>query len=114
MIDLEEVRAFIGERHTHKAIGEMQNDLEKAISYYFKVGDLFNEAQEQYEKKHAEKINEIERMDEQTETIRGALLKAALSGEKRKVQEFNLMQKSLKQIQMTLFQAIKTRDYNPH
>ena len=109
MIDLEVVKQFIAERHTHKAIGEMQDDLEKAITYFFEVGEAFNAAQEDYEKKHAEKINDIERMDEQTETIRAALLKASLSGERKRVQDLGLMQKSLKQIQMTLFQAIKTR-----
>ena len=109
MAELDEIRAFIIERHTHKAIGEMQNDLEKAISYYFKVGDWFNEAQEEYEKKHAQEIGKIERMNEQTETIRAALLKASLAQEKRRVQDFKLMQQSLKQIEMTLWQALKMR-----
>lgn len=109
MTSPEEIQTFISQRRTHKAIGEMQDDLEKAISYYWQVGDWANQAEEEYEKAHAQKILEIERMDDQTETIRQALMKAYLSPMKRKMLDYKLMQRSLKQIQMTLFQAIKTR-----
>ena len=70
MTELEEVRAFILEKHISEHIPEMEQALEKSIGYAQRVGFLANEAEHAYEKAYGESVERLESMTEQTETTR--------------------------------------------
>ena len=112
-IEIQGIRAFISEKHVSDFIPEMEISLEKAIGFSQRVGELANEAEHDYEVLHAECVTRLERLEEQTETTRKALLSGWLAEAKLKLSNLKVMRQSLKQIQMTLMQAIKTRREEP-
>lgn len=109
MTELEEIRAFIIEPHIDDSIGQMEEQLEKAIGYSQRVGELANAAEHRYEKAHAECIDRLEALTDETETTRKAKLMGWLADHKKELSDLKVMRNSLKQTSMSLMQAIKTR-----
>lgn len=108
MTELDEIREFIKASHISDSIAEMEVELETAITWESRVGFLCNEAESVFEKKYAEHLTRLEGIEE-TETTRKAKLAGWLADEKKSVADLKVMKHALKQIVMSLLQAIKTR-----
>lgn len=113
MTELEEIRAFISEPHIDDSIGQMEEQLEKAIGYSQRVGELANAAEHRYEKAHASFISRLEELTDETETTRKAKLMGWLADNKKELNDLKVMRNSLKQTMMSLMQAIRTRREEP-
>jgi hypothetical protein len=107
--ELTEIVDFIKQSHVDDAIPNMEISLDLAIGYQQRVGELLNEAIEDYEKGYMNKLDDLSKLDDETETTRKAKLNGWLAPKKRLVADLKTAHGSLKSIQMTLLQAIKTR-----
>lgn len=113
MNELEEIRAFISEPHIDDSIGQMEEQLERCIGYSQRIGELANASEHRYEKAHAECIEKLEALADETETTRKAKLMGWLADNKKELSDLKVMRNSLKQTMMSLMQAIKTRRDEP-
>lgn len=113
MTELEEIRAFIVEPHIDDSIGQMEEQLERAIGFSQRTGELCNIAEWKYERAHAECIEKLETLVDETETTRKAKMVGWLSDAKKELGDLKVMRNSLKQTIMSLMQAIKTRREDP-
>jgi hypothetical protein len=109
MTELEEIYHFCKASHVTDHIPEMEISLETANAYSVRVGMMLNEATEDFEKSHDAEISRLMEREDYTETTRKAHLLAMMSPKKKLVSDLKVLSRSLRTIQMTLMQAIKTR-----
>jgi hypothetical protein len=81
--EVHEIREFILARHTTNQIPEMEEVLERATAYAQRVGEIVNEAEQAYHLKLSEVMGELRNRDEETETSKGAALKARTASERK-------------------------------
>jgi hypothetical protein len=115
MSELEEMTQFVDayKDYTGDAIPDMQVMLRVAIAYGQRTGELLNVAERVYALKFSESLNKLRDAEEETETTRRAKLEAWCADEKFTVRTLKNLYATLKQIRMSLFQAIKTRREEP-
>jgi len=111
---MEDILTFIHQNeHISTEIPAMEKDLQHSIAYQQTVGELLNQAVMEYKLAYADRLSELERMEDITETIRKAKLEAWTAEKKRNVDDLKQIRATLKSIQMSLLQAIKTRREEP-
>lgn len=113
MNELDEIRAFIKSPHIDDSIGQMEEQLERAIGYGQRVGEMCNEAEHRYEKAHYDCIEKLEALTDETETTRKAKMMGWLADYKKELSDLKVAKHSLKQVQISLMQAIRTRREEP-
>jgi hypothetical protein len=106
--ELIEIADFIKDKTASTTIPEMEKDLELAIGYAYRVGELLNEAEFAYTRKREESLTRLRDMDEETETSRKTKLDSWVADEKRIWQNLRNMKSNLRALQMSLMQRIKT------
>ena len=112
--EIKEISDFVHNVQTVDAIPEMQGQLNSAIGYSQRIGELLNEAERAYSIKKANCINDLSTMeDEETETTRKAKLEEWTADEKKLWKDLKNIQTHLRQRIMSLFSAIKTRREEP-
>lgn len=116
MNEINEVLGFIEMYRitSEDAIPAMEVQLRLAIGYGQRVGELSIEAEKTYRLKFAKCLEDLGQMEEETETTRKAKLEAWTADEKAAAQHLKNIYSTLKQIRMSLFQAIKTRRTEPY
>ena len=111
---MEDILTFIhNNKHIATEVPAMESDLQYSIAYQQTVGELLNQAVLEYKLFYAEKLSELEQLNDLTETIRKARLEAWTAEKKRSVDDLKLCKGTLRSIQMSLMQAIKTRREEP-
>jgi hypothetical protein len=115
MDEMNEMLAFVEEFRTTATsdIPAMEIQLRLAIGYGQRVGELLIESEKAYRLKFAKCLNDLGMMEEETETTRKAKLEAWTAEDKATMQLFKNLYATLKQIRMSLFQAIRTRREEP-
>ena len=111
--EIEEISDFVRETSIVDSIPEMETQLDMAIGYSQRVGELLNEAERAYSLKKADSLNKLRDMEDETETTRKAKLEAWVAEEKKLYKDLKNIQTHLKQRTMSLFQAIRTRREEP-
>lgn len=107
---MDEILKFIHDSGTAATdIPAMERDLHYAISYEQRVGEALNQAVMDYKLFYAAKLEELGRMEDETETTRKAKLEAWTSEKKRTVDDLKQIKGSLKSIRMALHTSIKNR-----
>ena len=93
---------------------EMETNLNLAIGYSQRIGELLNQAEMVFSVKKADFLNRLGSMDEETEVLRKTKLDAWVAEDKKLCRDLKNIQTHLKQRIMSLFQAIKGRrgEYN--
>lgn len=111
MIDgeLSEIAAFIKTDSPIDSLVEMEQDLDRAIQYGFRIGELFIGAQHEYHKKKSSLANSLRAQEDLTETMRKAYLDAGLADEAKVLAELKNLATHLRGKRMFLHQSIKTR-----
>jgi hypothetical protein len=112
--EFEDIAEFIRHFSLSDAIPAMEKDLEKAIGYSQRIGEVYNDAEFAYRNKFAESLDRLGSHEDETETTRRAKLKAWTAEERRVRDNLKVTNTSLKIIRMALMQAIKTRREEPH
>lgn len=107
--EIREIYDFVGVVNTTDAIPEMQANLDAAIGYGARIGELLNEAERAYSLKKADCLNRLRNVDDETETTRKVKLEAWVADEKKLYKDLVNIKTHLKAREMSLFQAIKTR-----
>ena len=107
--EIKEISDFVHDVTSAEAIPAMQLQLDSAIGYSQRIGELINEAELAYSVKKADCLNKLRDMDEETETSRKTKLDAWTAEERKLYKDLKNIQTHLKQRIMSLFQAIKTR-----
>jgi hypothetical protein len=113
MNELEEIVGFIKQSHISDSIREMELSLDLANGYSQRVGELLNLAIWDYEKEYANKLSDLQTMDDETETTRKAKLNGWLADKKKIVSDLKVANNSLRGIRMSIMQAVKTRREEP-
>jgi hypothetical protein len=109
MNELLEIADFIKDQNAAGSIPEMEQDLETAIGYAYRVGELLNDAEFAYTKKRESLLAELRvYADDETETTRKSKLDAGVAEEKRVWQNLRNMKSNLRALQMSLMQRIRT------
>ena len=114
MNELEAIREFIIQEHPMDSIVLMQETLDHAIGFSQRVGELANQRELEFHLQYAEKLSELGRMEEETETMRKAKLNGWTAEAKKDLSDLKTLLGSLKSLRMMLMQAIKTRREEPH
>jgi methylthioribose-1-phosphate isomerase len=107
--EIKEIYEFVRDVSSTEAIPAMQLQLDTAIGYGARIGELLNEAERAYSIKKAECLNKLRDMDDETETTRKTKLEAWVADEKKLYKDLRNIQTHLKAREMSLFQSIKTR-----
>jgi phage-related protein len=107
--EIKEITYFVHEAKTVSEIPEMQRQLDLAIGYSQRIGELLNEAERAYSIKKANCLNDLRNLEEETETTRKVKLESWVAEEKKLWRDLKNIQTHLRQRIMSLFQAIKTR-----
>lgn len=112
--ELLDIVQFIKDFRLGDSIKEMEEDLQKAIGYSQRVGELQNEAEFVYHRKYAEQLNKLGMAEDETETTRKVKLESWTAEAKLVWQNLKTMTNSLKAVRMSLMQAIRTRREEPY
>jgi hypothetical protein len=107
--EIKEIYEFVRDITTTEAIPAMQMQLDTAIGYGSRIGELLNIAERAYSIKKADCINKLRDTDDETETTRKIKLEAWVADEKKLYKDLLNIKTHLKAREMSLFQAIKTR-----
>ena len=107
--EIEIVAHFINTYFLPDSIPEMEEDLLRASGFMYRIGTLVNEAEREYSLKKSNKLAELLSHENETETTRKAKLDAFVAEEKYLWNTAKNLKSALRSIQMSLFQAIKTR-----
>ena len=81
--EVETIREFVSGWSTSDSVWEMEKQIEKAIGYCQRVGELSNNAEVTYYSALNAAIEKIQDMVDETETSRQAKLKAFTAEQKR-------------------------------
>jgi hypothetical protein len=109
MNEIEEISDFVHKKAIVDSPAEMETQLDLAIGYSQRIGELLNEAERAYSIKKADSLNKLRDSEDETETTRKAKLDAWVAEDKKLWKDLKNIQTHLKQRIMSLFQAIKTR-----
>ena len=113
--ELQPIKDFISSRrYISDSIAEMEENLEKAIAWSSRVGELLNEAERRYRLGYAEALNRLQSLEEETETTRKAKLEGLTADLRLDWQNLRNLNVILKSIRMSIMQAIRTRREEPH
>ena len=107
--EISEIRDFILEKHTIKHMPEMEAAQDEANAYFQRVGEVVNEAEHAYNIKFNQVMEGLRNRDEETESSKGAALKSLTADEKKFLEDMRLLKAGVRNVRMTLAQAIKTR-----
>ncbi len=113
MEEIKEIFEFVKDVGIVDSIPEMETNLDRAIGYSQRIGELLNEAERAYSVKKADCLNKLRDMEDETETTRKVKLEAWTADEKKLWKDLKNIQTHLKQRIMSLFQAIRTRREEP-
>ena len=108
-IELLKIASFIKDFSIPDSIPEMENALTVSIGYKQRIGEVLNDAELVYAKRKETCLASLGEMEDETETLRKAKLEAWTSTEKHQIGVLKNLSSNLKAVQMTLWQAIKTR-----
>jgi hypothetical protein len=113
MEELKEISEFVRDTSISDSIPEMETQLDMAIGYSQRIGELLNEAERAYSLKKADCLNRLRDMENETEVLRKTKLEAWTADEKKLYKDLKNIQVHLKQRIMSLFQGIRTRREEP-
>jgi hypothetical protein len=113
MEELKEISEFVRNTSISDSIPEMETQLDMAIGYSQRIGELLNEAERAYSLKKADCLNRLRDMENETEVLRKTKLEAWTADEKKLYKDLKNIQVHLKQRIMSLFQGIRTRREEP-
>jgi hypothetical protein len=114
MTEIETIRNFVLNFKLSDAIPEMEDELETAIGYSQRVGEMISQAEYDYRTAFADALIKLQVMEEETETTRKAKLESWTAEKKMSWQILKNLNTNLKAVKMSLMQAIKTRREEPH
>ena len=109
MTELEEIKEFIQADKALDSIPTMEQELQAAIGYGQRVGEMLNQAEYDYQEAFAVSLEKLSNAEDETETTRKAKLQNWTKDHKKAVQDLKLMKDSLRSVRMALMQATKTR-----
>ena len=107
--EIHDISDFVHDIKTVDAIPEMQVQLDLAIGYSQRIGELLNEAERAYSVRKANCIARLGNMEDETEVLRKTKLEAWVADDRKLYKDLKNIQQHLRQRIMSLFQSINTR-----
>jgi hypothetical protein len=111
--ELLEIAEFIKKPILSDSIMNLQEGLDKSIGYSQRIGELLNDAEQNYTNKKAQELVRLNQVVGETETTRKTKLESWVSEEKHLWQSLKNIKSNLRSKQMSIMQAIKTRREEP-
>jgi hypothetical protein len=111
--EIKEISDFVRDGVIVDSVPDMERNLDLAIGYSQRIGELLNEAERAYSLKKADKLNLLRDMEEETETTRKSKLEAWVANENKLWKDLKNIHTHIGKRIMSLMQAIKTRREEP-